>query len=357
LIIPYDCIIERKISNIKFYELKYLITKNVYGSGFIESKTIANEKTISLVKKIKEIIPHDNKYLGYNITQLQLRKTLSKIVEENYDILGVLSDSIDNRFVGTPKEVSINNKTLFINKPLLKQFRVYFDSELKARGYNEYARAKLLGHTDEKMLDYYGREAGPAEEDINYAKFLVKGIINDENLRILGPKGDKYTKRINNFIDRKTIHVESDIDKIINEVLENVPIRMKLGGCCIKPYNTAVCNIDENTDELLCSYGICSNQCHCFFDCIYHYKRFQEAIKIINHNKTLRLEKMAQKELYKLQANINDKLLPEFIELQRMINIEGKSVIKEKYPDLVYIINNEKIIMEDIEKWKNKRKI
>lgn len=57
-----------------------------------------------------------------------------------------------------PSKTIIDGEEKYINIPKIKQFRVYFESKLKRRGFNDFARANLLGHDDKKMLDYYGRD-------------------------------------------------------------------------------------------------------------------------------------------------------------------------------------------------------
>lgn len=256
-----------------------------------------------------------------------------------------------------PLRKEINGKGKYINIPRLKQFRVYFDSELKRRGFNDFSRAKLLGHHDEKMFDYYGRDVTTLEEDINFSQILIKDFINDSSLKILGPKGNIYTKRIRKFLDKldkKKIQGAYNIEELSQELMNEMPIRTKLGGCCIKPYSNAECNKNDNTDEYLCSYGLCENQCHFFYNCMYYYDKFHEMIDAYNHNSNAGYEKFASKELYKIQQMLKGKLIPELEELNRMIEINGVETIKNNYPDVVEIIDNYNKIKGEIDLWMNK---
>lgn len=74
---------------------------------------------------------------------------------------------------------------------------------------------------------------------------MIKDFINDSSLKILGPKGNIYTKRIRKFLDKldkKKIQGAYNIEELSQELMNEMPIRTKLGGCCIKPYSNAECN-------------------------------------------------------------------------------------------------------------------
>lgn len=352
-IIPYDCIIEEKFGDLTAYMLKYNITKTKNGQGMIENRTIANQKVLNVIQHLKEY--YKGKYLGDNITNNQLRNFFYKYCENNYKILKNITEEPNKHFMGPSKSIYIDGKKSYINIPILKQFRVYFDSELKRRGYNDFSRAKLLGHKDEKMLDYYGRDMVGIEEDINFAGILIKDFTNNEDFKILGSKGNIYTRKINDFLKNKMINGVTDINQLAKELMNIMPIRSKLGGCCIKPYSNADCNHDEITDELLCSYGLCENQCHFFYNCSYYYKQFKEMTEIYKYNINEGFMKFADKELFKIQHLLKEKLIPELDELNRMIELNGKDYIRKTYKNIDYVIDNQDKIREEINTWIIKR--
>ena len=353
-IIPYDCIIEEKYGELKAYMLRYNITKSNNGEGMRENKTIANQKVLNVIQHLKEY--YKGKYLGDNITNNQLRSFFYNYCECNYKILKNITEEPNKQFMGPTKIINIDGKKMFINIPILKQFRVYFDSELRRRGYNDFSRAKLLGHKDEKMLDYYGRDVVTLEEDINFTTLLIKDFINNKDFKVLGSKGNIYTQRIKKFLQNKTINGVADINELAKKLIDIMPIRTKLGGCCIKPYSNADCNHDKITDELLCSYGLCENQCHFFYNCSYYYHQFKEMIDIYEYNNKNGFIKFANKELYKIQKLLKQKLIPELDELKRMIEINGESKIKKEYKDIELIIENEGKIRGEINLWIMKKK-
>lgn len=355
LTIPYDCIIKDDLNNIDVYFMRYNITKSIYGPSVEETQTVANEKVVKIISKLRD--NYKGTYLGDKISYRQLRDFFYQYCEDNCSKLENISDLPIDSFMAKPLRKEINGKGKYINIPRLKQFRVYFDSELKRRGFNDFSRAKLLGHHDEKMFYYYGRDVTILEEDINFSQILIKDFINDSSLKILGPKGNIYTKRIRKFLDKldkKKIQGAYNIEELSQELMNEMPIRTKLGGCCIKPYSNAECNKNDNTDEYLCSYGLCENQCHFFYNCMYYYDKFHEMIDAYNHNSNAGYEKFASKELYKIQQMLKGKLIPELEELNRMIEINGVETIKNNYPDVVEIIDNYGKIKGEIDLWMNK---
>lgn len=352
LIIPYDCIIKDTSNGIGVYLFKYNITKSIYGDGVEENHTIANEKVVEVISKLKR--HYKGKYLGDDISYIALKAFFYRYCEDNCNILENISSMPVNSFMAKPVKKVVNGEIKYINIPRLKQFRVYFDSELKRRGFNDFSRARLLGHHDEKMLDYYGRDVTSIEEDINFSQILIKDFINDDSLSVLGPKGNIYTKRIRKFLDKKKIKGNYSIEELSKELMNEMPIRTKLGGCCIKPYSNAECNKNDNTDEYLCSYGLCENQCHFFYNCQYYYDKFHEMIDAYNHNMNEGFEKFAVKELYKIQQILKGKLVPELKELDRMISLNGIDDVKRNYPQIEEIINNYDKIKGEIELWMNK---
>ena len=63
----------------------------------------------------------------------------------------------------------------------------------------------------------------------------------------------------------------------------------------------------------------------------------------------------AQKELYKVQSIINNRLIPEIYELQKEVKLKGKSSIIELFSDLEVIIDNIETINGEINIWKSRK--
>ena len=119
-------------------------------------------------------------------------------------------------------------------------------------------------------------------------------------------------------------------------------------------HSDATCRADIESDELLCAYGLCSNQCHFYYNLPYYYDRFKEGVRVVEYNISNGFLRESEKELYKLQNLIIQKLIPELDDLKRMIDINGEKNILIKHKNLEMIINNLELIEEEIEIWKTK---
>ena len=67
------------------------------------------------------------------------------------------------------------------------------------------------------------------------------------------------------------------------------------------------------------------------------------------------LSNAAQKELYKLQNILRDRLIPELNEFEKEIERKGIETILNKHPNLEFIYRNMEEIMEDIKEWMRKK--
>lgn len=339
LMLSNDCIVKQKALGKTLYQLRYKATKGVRGNGYRMYMTLANEKVEEAVNFLKEFVK-DNEPLGAGLNTTSLSDSLKVIVATHKKQFSE-RDLNEFGYNGYPKTY---------------QFRVYFASELKRRGFSDMSISKMLGHEDEKMWGYYGRPADTIQEDWEYSKQLLENI-RHEDLKIMGAKGNIYEQKIKHFCDSKSVNVKISEDEIIEQLLAELPIRQKCGGFCIKPNSSRPCemNNEEESDNILCAYEICPNQCHVYYDCAYYYNIFSMLKKTVNANLKGGFKNAAQKELYKLQNILKDRLIPELEEFQREIDRKGIEEILNKHPNLQSINENIEQIMEDIQEWKNKK--
>lgn len=338
LILPYNCISSTKFHGKMLYQLHYLSTKDVRGKGYSSHITIANDKVDEAVCFLKK---HVGKYdfLGKGLKTTLLNETLKSLINRNIELF--------NR-----KEL---DKYGYNGYPIVYQFRVYFATELRRRGFNDMYIAKLLGHNDEKMFGYYARAAETIQEDFEYSKHLITEVRHDD-LKIMGTKGNIYEKRIKKFLEKGAIRVEMSEEEILMQILNELPIRQKNGGFCIKPNSSRPCemNNEEESDNLLCAYEICPNQCHVYYDCIYYNKIFCQEKDIIEANIKGNFINAAQKELFKLKRILEDRLIPEIKELENEIDKKGRDAVETRHPDLKEIIDNLENIKKEINQWMKK---
>lgn len=339
LMLSTDCIVKQKALGKTLYQLKYKSTKGVRGKGYRNYNTLANEKVEEAVNFLKKYV-NDNEPLGKGLDTITLNNSLKLIVESHKEVFPE-NDLNEFGYNGYPKTY---------------QFRVYFASELKRRGYNDMIVSKMLGHEDEKMWGYYGRPADTIQEDWEYSKHVVENI-RHEDLKIMGAKGNIYEKKIKGFLNSKDIKVKKSEEIIIEEILQKLPIRKKCGGFCIKPNSSRPCemNNEEESDNILCAYEICPNQCHVYYDCVYYLKIFEQQKKAIEANIKGNFKNAAQKELYKMQRILEDRIVPELEELENQISRQGIDKILNNHPDLKDIISNLNSIKIEVEKWQSKK--
>jgi hypothetical protein len=89
-------------------------------------------------------------------------------------------------------------------------------------------------------------------------------------------------------------------------------VRQKSGGVCIKS-SIRECSTDYQTDEFYCSYGVCPNIFHFYYMADFSYSMAKESEESFLYHKEKGFLKQAQKELYKLQRRVKEKLIPELM--------------------------------------------
>lgn len=367
--IPFDCLENKSKYGIEMYSFKYYTTKDIYGSGSTEVETFATKEMVKVINQIQKITIGSHTLCG-NITYEVIKKTLENICVNYSNRLGNITTTPDARY--SAKAVKMSDGT-YINIPNMKQFRVYVNSELKRRGMSTFQIANIFGHHDEKMLDYYERTIEDKEND-EYTNMIISDVLDDET-NVLGPKGNEYTEVIldsknktmmelyaNDFYDTNKESLKTDLsDEIKVKVVENVvkymsthyPIRQLSVGCCIRPHVLATCENSRGADEYMCAYGLCANQCHFYFDSDTYYNKFKEWKEIVFYNINEGHTIYAEKELFKLQKMLNNKLVPELLELKRMLENKGSENIIAKHANLETIIKNLDSIEGEVNEWKN----
>lgn len=349
-IIPFDCIVHKSVDGIPYTEFRYLTTKAVKGSGTIEERTFANETTCKAVETIKSF--KTSKYLG-DIRYIDLYKFFRKFVTKNAEQLGCISDQPLEEFNGTPIEIKTAGGVKYINVPKMKQFRVYLSSELRRRGYNDFAIASLLGHKNEQMLGYYSRPIANFQEDKYFRDIFLRDVIEDD-LKIIGPRGDEYNARIKAYMSKnKTIDVRASLREIGDDIDGLMPMKVIPGGFCICPAPKMSCEAmnKDNADSIYCAYGLCSNQSHLYYDMPFHLSQFHNCITSVEYNVKNCYMREAEKELYKAQFICKTLLQPELNELKDLMNRKGSEYVIEKHPEMKPIIDDIENIESEVTAW------
>lgn len=239
-----------------------------------------------------------------------------------------------------------------LSYPTIRQFRVYVASELRARGVSDRTTAYVFNHHCIEMYGYYTRPMHSVQEDIDFSREIIKDVVKDQT-KILGPKGDALTNKINGIIAENNFNVEKDLDAIIEKVCNEVPIRAKLGGFCMKSNPRRECRHDADTDEFLCAYGCCPNHCHMYFMLPITWDKAKTIKQTYDYNIQAGYKNASEKEGYKLLSTIVKELLPELEETKRELSRRTKAEIVKAHPDMGCIINNLNLIEKEVLEWRN----
>jgi len=369
--------------------LKYRMTKtgNPKGKIYHQNETIANEKFIEMFNYLKDLfsnerqeyetdllVPNirshnnkDNWRVDIFESRLQKRNSINCLLNalewglvncdeaEFFDSIFVCDEENNTRDI--PKWVikeSKIEKGQMVSMVTVRQFRVYFASELYERGVDHKTISQLLGHTSVEMWGYYVRSKHPVQDDINYSIGVFQEIIGDD-LKILGAKGDAIKNKINSFLLKGGIKVNESLETIIDEICLEMPVKQKLGGFCIKSNPRRECYHDAETDRLLCAYGCCPNHCHLYSSADVSYKKAKDIALLVDYNlQDKGWHNMAQKEASILEIVINQELLPEIEELRDILNKHGRDWVLGRHSNLSHIVDNMDGIYEEIETWRSK---
>jgi len=384
-ILQSGCITEQSFKNKKICILNYRSTKNGSKSNiYNKGTTNASEKVITIVNLLESLFSEERKTLSINLLvpvnegnnkTVAFRSIQSQTLAKNNvmfcikhcvelnilntDESDMFEGSISGRYLIEKKPTIANEVNLketdIISLPTIKQYRVYFASDLRERGIDDRTIAYLLNHESEAMWGYYVRPKHEVQEDIDFSKEIIAEVIRD-NSKILGTKGNAIQEKIEHLIKDNQFNLEKDFEAIVDRVCNEMPIRAKEGGFCIKSNPRRQCRHDAETDEFLCAYGCCPNHCHFYFMAPVSYQKYVNMKKTAQYNIDEGYINQAQKEMYKLESNINQELVPELNELENELLKKGKDVVIFKHPETEFIIDNIEYIKGDIELWKAKIK-
>lgn len=369
--------------------LHYRSTKTGNGKNKVydQGTTNANQKVIAVYEALEvlfqperqqlqtDLLVPKNMNVAPNGTDLTKTKHFrpTKLLEESIifclehkDELGVLNAKDADSFEGLieyhpnqKKRTFLNNKLAQKNGlkdgdrlsyPLIRQFRVYVASEYRERGVDDRTTAYLFNHHSVEMYGYYARPKHEVQEDIDFSREIIKDIVEDKT-KILGPKGDALTDKINGIIEDNNFNVEKDLDAIIEKVCNEVPIRAKNGGFCMKSNPRRECRHDAKTDEFLCAYGCCPNHCHMYFMLPITYDKVASLKKTYDYNIQAGFENASQKEARKFNAVYTKEFLPELNETKNEMTRLPEEEIVKRHPEMKSILPKIEEIEKEVYEW------
>ena len=368
--------------------LHYRSTKSGNGKGHVydDAETNANQKVIAIYEILEALFKEDREKLkvdylvprnmdaapnGRDKTKRSqttggvLETTSKRLCVKNcieWDLLNTKDkDSFGGAIVYDSTKRSDVPQSLFasvgvkdgdvISYPIVKQFRVYVASELRERGIDDRTTAFLFNHHSVEMYGYYARPKHSVQEDIDFSREIVADVVRD-GTKILGPKGDALTAKIDKIIEENNFNVETDLDAIIEKVCNEVPIRAKSGGFCMKSNPRRECRHDAKTDEFMCAYGCCPNHCHMYFMLPVSYEKVKILHKTYEYNVQAGFTNAADKEAFKLNFAINSELMPELVETRNELTKRTADDIIKAHPEMATVIDRLDEIEKEVKAWK-----
>lgn len=348
--------------------LKYILKKSVHGNNqYIPIDIFVTELSEFAFKKLIEMTDEIRDKKGSDYLVLFPNTKVQPVPETSFNNRNIELFTLYDKELKTINrfETSQYLSTVIFRKhkdiktityPITIQYRVTVCTNLYEKGVPLQYIRKFMGHLSEEMEGYYVRNPNNIQEDIDFSKQTIEGIVRGD-LKILGNNAKQMNNDIQKFIDNNNFNVEKDIEAIVEKLIESVPIRAKLGGVCIKSSPFRECSKDYQTNELFCAYNVCPNIFHFFYMCELSYRQCNELEETININFRNEHFRQVEKECLVLGRIVREKLLPELEELNAQINKHGAENILINYPDLADIIENYDEILLEANKWQNMMKI
>ena len=381
VILGTNCIEETSYKGNIAYQLAYQSVKNSFNGILPIEKTIANDKVKEMVDYLNNLFQDHRKesnYLvpvffkgelirkvkivyGYN----DLNTFIKKLCILNYTTLDVLNTNESSMFasafsVGNTEDKVLNKiaknvglkKGDVISCPRVKQFRVYFATELNERGYSERVVFSLLAHESTGMMGYYQRPPKTQHEILSDKEVLSKENIK-EYKKTHWVDDAENEGRLNEFLSANKLNVAFNVKDVIDKVNGEFPVVVEPGGLCVKPNPLRICRHDVSLDKFKYIFGIADHS-HMYFMVKVAYKTYEQLKASYTYNKKQNFVNQAQKELYKLEFIINGELSPCIQELERELLLKDRAELIDRHPELAPIIDNLDEIKGDVESWKIK---
>lgn len=249
------------------------------------------------------------------------------------------------------KNTSTKHKVITtITYPTTIQYRVHVCTELYNAGVPLSYIKKFMSHLTDDMEGYYVRTTvEKPQEDAEFAYKTIENIVTGET-KPLTNFDNGLCEKIEKFINENNFNIEKDTKTIVEKLVNEIPVRQKSGGVCIKS-SIRTCSLDYSTDEFYCAFGVCPNIFHFYYMADFSYKMAKECEVSFLYHKNNGFLKQAQKELHKLKRTAKDKLAPELDELKNVVARKGYDVVVQEYPDLSNIILNIDEIYGEIKQW------
>ncbi len=203
-----------------------------------------------------------------------------------------------------------------------------------------------MNHLTFEMTEHYIRMKEEKKKDQEIAAKVLRGIVK-KDIKLIGKEANVLHLRINEFIMENNFDVKTDVEAIVNELKQKVPIREKREGFCIKSSFGRKCP----TNEYECAFDFCPNHCVFFGNIDITYNRFKDKQKIIAYNLENGFVTEAKAESNKLRRMVVNNLVPEIGELKHVVKKQGVEKVISEYEHLIPYINDIEKIKQEVRVW------
>lgn len=372
--VKIDALVEEKVDDKIFKYINFKTYKKAYGdSGTRDSKAFVSQLSEKAFNCLLFLCKERREALGTNYLAIFKNQQKSMMMPKTFDLnykTFVLrnwkelrsnenaEDSLKPLKVGTYLEKLKKNEQIELLAEFdeetelyfvgITQFRVAVCTNLYKHNVPMQYIKMHMNHLTEEMSYYYIRSNKILDKDIS-EKIYEQIFKNDAKL--LGTNADLFLDKVNKFIENKANMKAMTMDQIIRAVGEAYPLRAKLGGVCIRCGNVIPCPDDNVTDLAYCSFGICGNHCHMYFMADTYYSQFHNQLKIISCCEEKGHDVALVREQNKLKYIVKNSLLPELVEMSKIIDKNGLNYVLKEFPQLEYIALNLQDIITEVKKW------
>lgn len=232
--------------------------------------------------------------------------------------------------------------------PAVHQFRVTVATKLYESGVDMHYIRKHMNHMDENTTAGYVR----SDKDIQRkgSELVYRAMLGD-GAELIGPHAREFSEKVDKYAATVEGKVKGDLDELVSVVAERYPLRVKVGGVCIRCGNVVPCRSDSETDAIFCAFGVCPNQCAMYFMADAALAAVEDHIALVDENLRRGHRKAAANELRKAQNVIRDQLAPELDGLDRQLERIGKDGVLERFPNLRGIVENKTEVRRKVTEW------
>lgn len=232
--------------------------------------------------------------------------------------------------------------------PVIHSLRVTVATKLQEQGVDLHYIRKHMNQLSEDVTAGYIRSNSQIEKANSD---LVYRTIFEDGAKLIGQHADEFLSKVNATLSSLDAHVSESIDEIVGSASKHFPLRSKLGGVCIRCGNVAPCSVSDSTDEILCAFGVCPNQCYLYFMASDTLATVRNRMRLVDENIAKGQLKAARNELRKAQNTIGSVLIPELDSLKEQLASLGADRVLDRFPNLQEIVENEMMIDVEVKEW------